>query len=156
VSNQRVTTAPLTLSTGHTIPSNTHIGFASYAVHTSAKTLTFSPSYNPAANKPPSEFDGFRFYNLRAMEGKENRHQFVTTSPDSLIFGHGSHACPGRFFASNEIKVVIIELLRSWDFRFKDDVERKGGEDKRPKSSFSELGIMPNKAAEIEFKRRKV
>jgi cytochrome P450 len=88
------------------------------------------------------------------MEGKENRHQFVTTSSDSLVFGHGNHACPGRFFASNEIKVVMIELLRSWDFRLKSDMEMKGGEDKRPKSYTRELGIMPNMAAEIEFKRR--
>lgn len=90
------------------------------------------------------------------MEGKENRHQFVTTSTDSLVFGHGNHACPGRFFASNEIKVVIIELLRSWDFRLKGDVEMKGGEDKRPKSYENELTIMPNMTAQIEFKRRKV
>ena len=51
---------------------------------------------------------------------------------------------------------MIIELLRSWDFRFKGDVEMKGGVDKRPKSYFSELGITPNMVAEIEFKRRKV
>ena len=90
------------------------------------------------------------------MEGKENKHQFVTTSPDSLIFGHGNHACPGRFFASNEIKVVMIELLRSWEFRLKGDLEMKGGEDKRPKSYENEFGITPNMAAEIEFKRRKL
>ena len=88
------------------------------------------------------------------MEGKENRHQFVTTSPDSLVFGHGNHACPGRFFASNEIKVVMIELLRSWEFRLKGDVEGVGGEEKRPKSRESELTITPNMGAEIEFRRR--
>ena len=88
------------------------------------------------------------------MEGKENRHQFVTTSSDSLVFGHGNHACPGRFFASNEIKVVMIELLRSWEFRLKGDVEGVGGEAKRPRSKESELTITPNTAAEIEFRRR--
>jgi cytochrome P450 len=89
------------------------------------------------------------------MEGKENRHQFVTTSSDSLVFGHGNHACPGRFFASNEIKVVMIELLRSWDFRLKWDFEGKGGEEIRPRSVERELGITPNLKAEIEFKRRR-
>ena len=154
VSNARVTTAPLTLSTGHTLPTNTRIAFASHFVHTSPLTPTFSPSYNPPSALPPSQFDGFRFYKLRAMEGKENRHQFVTTSPDSLVFGHGNHACPGRFFASNEIKVVMIELLRSWEFRLKGDVEGVGGEEKRPKSRESELTITPNMGAEIEFRRR--
>lgn len=89
------------------------------------------------------------------MEGKENKHQFVTTSTESLNFGHGNHACPGRFFASNEIKVVLIEILRNWDFRLKGDVERKGGEDKRPKSHFHEFTVAPNMTAEVDFKRRK-
>jgi hypothetical protein len=113
------------------------------------------------------------------MEGKENKHQFVTTSPDSLNFGHGNHAvsrpfsfsnkegsmgphvliglrqCPGRFFASNEIKVVLIELLRSWDFRLKGDVEEKGGEEKRPESLVRDFSVTPNMVAEIEFRRRK-
>ena len=89
------------------------------------------------------------------MEGKENKHQFVTTSSESLNFGHGNHACPGRFFASNEIKVVLIELLKNWEFRLKGDVERKGGEDKRPKNHFNEHGVTPNMFAEVDFRRRK-
>ncbi|TVY92981.1 Cytochrome P450 monooygenase [Lachnellula willkommii] len=154
VSNTRIVTSDLTLSTGHILPKGTRFGVASYAVHTSADTTTYSPSYNPPGAKSPTEFDGFRFSNLRAMKGKENKHQFVTTSPDSLNFGHGNHACPGRFFASNEIKVVFIELLRNWEFRLKGDVERKGGEDKRPKNDLHELGMTPNMFAELDFKRR--
>jgi cytochrome P450 len=117
---------------------------------------TFSPSYNPPTNKAPTEFDGFRFANLRAMEGKENKHQFVSTSPDSLSFGHGSHACPGRFFAGNEIKLILIEALRMYDIRLKGDVEMKGGADKRPKDGLNAGAIFPNPYAEIEFKLRTV
>jgi cytochrome P450 len=90
------------------------------------------------------------------MEGKENRHQFVTTSLESLNFGHGNHACPGRFFASNEMKVTLIELLRSWDFRLKGDVNGVGGEDKRPQNLVGDLSINPDPRAEIEVRRRKV
>lgn len=61
-------------------------------------------------------------------------HRFVTTSPESLVFGHGAHACPGRFFASNEIKIVMIEMLRSWDFRLKGDTDMAGGANKRPEN----------------------
>jgi cytochrome P450 len=148
-------TSDLTLSTGHTLPKGTRFGVASYVVHTSPETQSFSPSYNPPDTKPPTEFDGFRFARLRAMEGKENKHQFVTTSLDSLNFGHGNHACPGRFFASNEIKVVLIEFLRNWEIRLKGDVERKGSEDKRPKSHVHEFTVVPDMFAEIDFKRRK-
>jgi len=72
-----------------------------------------------------------------------------------LNFGHGNHACPGRFFASNEIKVVLIELLKSWDFRFKGDLEAKGGVDRRPKNMYSDVLCVPDTQAELEFKRRK-
>ncbi|TVY46813.1 Cytochrome P450 monooygenase [Lachnellula occidentalis] len=154
ISNTRVVTSDLTLSTGLVLPKGTRFGVASYAVHTSADTTTYSPSYNSPGTKSPTEFDGFRFSNLRAMKGKENKHQFVTTSPESLNFGHGNHACPGRFFASNEIKVVLIELLRNWEFRLKGDVERKGGEENRPKNGIQQLSVTPNMFAELDFKRR--
>jgi cytochrome P450 len=97
---------------------------------------------------PPSQFDGLRFYKLRKIPGNENKHQFVTTSPESLNFGHGNHACPGRFFASNEIKVVLIELLRGWEWRFR---EGEG----RPKNLVRAMFCSPDKTAVLEFKRRK-
>ena|SRR5579862_5455205 len=152
----RLTTAPLSLSTGHTIPKGTRICFPSYAIHTSPLSTTFSPSYNPPSAKPPFEFDGLRFYKLRAMEGKDNGHQFVTASPDSLNFGYGNRACPGRFFASMEMKAVLVELLRHWDFRLKGDVEGVGGVDKRPRHVYGELSILANPMAEIEVRRKKV
>lgn len=37
--------------------------------------------------------------------------------PDSLEFGAGSHACPGRFFATNALKVALIRILDRYDFR---------------------------------------
>jgi len=150
----RFATAPLTLSTGHTLPKGTRFAFPAYAVHISPSTPTFDPANNPSSTLPPDQFDGFRFANLRTMPGQENKHQFVTTSPDSINFGHGNHACPGRFFASNEIKVVLIELLRHWDFRLKGDVRGIGGE--RPSNIEMQMGIMPDAKVQLEFRRRKV
>jgi len=46
------------------------------------------------------------------MAGKENKHLFVTSSPESLTWGYRNHSCPGRFFADSELKVILIELLR--------------------------------------------
>lgn len=151
VAMMRVSTSPIKLSTGHTLPADTHFACASHEIHRSTDTPIFSPSYNPASYTPPSSFDGLRFYKLRAMPGKENHHQFVTTAPDSLSFGHGIHACPGRFFASNEIKVVLIELLRNWGVRLVGDTERKGGA--RPPNSVSFTSILPDVTAQLEFKR---
>ncbi|PWY78991.1 cytochrome P450 [Aspergillus eucalypticola CBS 122712] len=36
--------------------------------------------------------------------------------PENLAFGHGKHACPGRFFAANEVKIVLIFLLLRYDW----------------------------------------
>ncbi|KAE8144230.1 cytochrome P450 [Aspergillus avenaceus] len=69
-------------------------------------------------------YDGFRFYNKRQEPGNEHRYQFVTTSPEQYVFGHGAHACPGRFFASHEIKILLIHLIMKYDWKFADRVER--------------------------------
>lgn len=124
-------------------------------MQTDPRTTTFSPEYNPAGYTPPDQFDGMRFYNLRNMPGKESRHQFATAGPESLTFGYGNHTCPGRFFASNEIKIILVELLMNWDFRLKGDVELNGGAEKRPPNVEVDLVITPNPMAMMEFKRRR-
>ncbi|KAG4437762.1 hypothetical protein IFR05_006747 [Cadophora sp. M221] len=154
LSGNRLATSDITLSTGHTLPKGTRFGFAAWAIHQSATTPSFNPAQNPSS-KPVGQFDGLRYYNLRKIPGNENKHQFVATSPDSLNFGHGNHACPGRFFASNEIKVVLIELLQNWEFRFKGDLEAKGGVERRPENMYLDITCAPNMQAELEFRRRK-
>ena len=54
---------------------------------------------------------------MRENDGQEHVAQLVSTSPDHLGFGHGKHACPGRFFASNEAKIILIHLLLKYDWR---------------------------------------
>ncbi|KAK4499081.1 hypothetical protein PRZ48_009593 [Zasmidium cellare] len=66
----------------------------------------------------PEKFDARRFLKLREQPGEEIKHQFVTTTPDNMLFGHGQHACPGRFFASNEIKILFCFLLLQYDWRY--------------------------------------
>lgn len=46
----------------------------------------------------------------------DNSAQLVATSADHITFGHGQHACPGRFFAADEIKTVLILMLARYDF----------------------------------------
>src|SRR6478609_8997557 len=87
----------------------------------SEETPTFSPKLSSDFTNPsPRIFDGFRYSNLRSIKGQESHHQAATTGPDYLIFNHGKHACPGRFFAICEIKMILIELLAKYDFRLED------------------------------------
>ena len=86
------------------------------------------------------------------MAGKENKHLFVTSSPESLTWGYGNHACPGRFFADNELKVLLIELLRKWDFRVADPVKTNA----ETLRKMRELVVVVPKDAEVELRRRKM
>lgn len=58
-----------------------------------------------------------RFSKMRTTEGQEQAAQLVSTSPDHLAFGHGQHACPGRFFAAIEIKIALCRLILDYDWK---------------------------------------
>ncbi|KAL4905803.1 hypothetical protein BDW74DRAFT_184870 [Aspergillus multicolor] len=93
-----------TLSDGLHLPSEAHIEFAIVPIQHSSVS-------------DPSQFDGFRYYRKRQSQAEFYRHQFATTSPADLHFGHGRNSCPGRFMASNVIKMVIGTLLTEYEFR---------------------------------------
>lgn len=120
--------------------------------------MTSAVSYQETSTKfqqPPfDEFHPFRYSNMRSFEGEENKHQFVSTSPESVSFGHGQWACPGRFFASNEIKVILIELLKNYDIRLGPNGEGQVEEFKRPKTYTVDTMCVPDPTAKIFFKRR--
>lgn len=87
-----------------------------------------------------NEFDGLRYYKkgLEQADGESakesaGKHQFVSISKKSLMFGYGKHACPGRFFAGNEIKLILVKLLENFDVRL------EGGE--RYKNIEQEAGV---------------
>ncbi|KAI1366907.1 cytochrome P450 monooxygenase [Xylaria arbuscula] len=72
---------------------------------------------DPTVYENPEEWQGNRFYDLRSQPGKEHLAQLVTTSIDHIGFGHGKHACPGRFFAATELKIALCHLLMKYDWK---------------------------------------
>lgn len=108
----RVATQPIKLSNGSTIPKNMSIMVALN------KMKMLSSNNN---NRDPAAWAAYhprRFLDLRQQPGQTTKWQFVTTSADHLAFGHGRHSCPGRFFAANEIKVILTYLLLGFEWRF--------------------------------------
>lgn len=94
----------------------------------------------------PEKWDGRRFLRMRSEPGKENKAQLVSTSAEHLAFGHGEHACPGRFFAANEVKIMLCHLLMKYDWTL------APGTDGRFINRGSSLSISPD--AKIRIHRR--
>ena len=101
----RLAEKPITLSDGTKLPAGCQI------------VVQDDKGMDEATFQEPTTFDASRFLHLREKAGEENHHQFVTATPDHMAFGLGQHACPGRFFASNEIKIALCFLLMKYDIR---------------------------------------
>ncbi|PLB55417.1 cytochrome P450 [Aspergillus steynii IBT 23096] len=108
----RVATEDVHLSDGTLIPKGATITVSTHsmqdeAVYPNAKT-----------------FDGLRFWKMRQIPGNETRYQLASTSAEHYGFGHGMHACTGRFFATTEIKILLVHLLMKYDWKFADQTDR--------------------------------
>jgi cytochrome P450 len=79
--------------------------------------------WDPAVYPNPNRFDGYRF--LRKRESGDKASQFVQSGSDFSVFGGGRHLCPGRFFASNELKLAVAHILLKYDVRLAEGSEVK-------------------------------
>ncbi|GKT80743.1 cytochrome P450 monooxygenase [Colletotrichum tofieldiae] len=133
-SMQRVATADVTLSDGTLIPKGTCVCVSSHAL------------WDPEVYPEPEKWDGYRFYRMREQTGKENVSQLVSTSPEHLGFGHGKHACPGRFFAANEIKIALVHILLQYEWKIPTGAN----------TDITDYGTSPtlNPDLELEIRRR--
>ncbi|KAI0537286.1 cytochrome P450 [Xylaria digitata] len=138
---ERIITEDLRLSDGFVIPAHTTIGVPAQAI-----------AMDPKLFPDPNTFNGLRFAKIRqetddpATKGKA---QFVAANTQSMAFGYGRHACPGRFFASDEIKAITVYLLNNYDIKFAEGQTR-------PKSVQVETQFLPDHAATIQCKKRKM
>jgi cytochrome P450 len=134
----RIVIAPegLELTTGDTIPPG-------FLVMVRAQPINQSPALYPC----PEVFDAFRFSRLRQLPGNEMKFQHTSTGTDNINFGHGLWACPGRFFASAEIKVVVAYLVLNYDIRLVPGQEK-------PKPNYAGLAIFPDAVAQVQIRAR--
>ncbi|OJJ55238.1 hypothetical protein ASPSYDRAFT_71738 [Aspergillus sydowii CBS 593.65] len=124
-SMHRVATQPIKLSNGCTIPKNTSIMVALNKMKMLSSSNNNSSSSSSSDPTTWAAYNPRRFLDLRQQPGQTTKWQFVTTSANHLAFGHGRHSCPGRFFAANEIKVILTYLLLGFEWKFM--AEASGG-----------------------------
>jgi cytochrome P450 len=130
----RVTLQKVVLSDGTVLPKGANIAI-------STGPLEDDNIYPNAAT-----YDGYRFLKKRQAPGNEHRHQFVTTTKEHFVFGHGVHACPGRFFAANETKILLLHLLLKYDWKL-----QSGG---RPKNFSNGTESITDPTVELLFRSR--
>lgn len=134
----RVVRTPLTLSDGVHLPVGTHFSVASHSI-------LHDPANLPGSTGP-EVFDGFRYSRLREETGMSNKFQFVMTDKDNLHFGHGIFACPGRFFAGVQIKLILAHLLLNYDFQYPQGQSR-------PRNICADENIYPDPKARVLMRK---
>ena len=128
----------VTTPSGVKLPYNTTVAVPSYTVLHDEETY-------PDAH----EFKPFRFSEQRSDENvgyvKRAGKQFATTSKEYLAFGHGKHACPGRFFAANELKLILAHVVMNYDFEIQES---------RPRNKWYGMVRVPPMEAKMRIRKR--
>ena len=146
--------APAGLKTpdGHTLPYSSTLSILSYPVH-----------QDPEIYETPERFDPFRFSRLRTGKSDVEHNSsdslgeksanpalsFVSTSSTYLPFGHGKHACPGRFLVDFEMKMILYHILDEFDIALLP--EHNGV---RPECQWVTEAVMPPVGVKLLFSKR--
>lgn len=123
----------IVLPTGEVIPKGARV------------CIDYSSRMDPEMFPDPHKFNGHRFKDWRGTD-KDSVAHLVATAPSSLAFGHGMHACPGRFFAANESKVLLCHILMKYDLEIPTGTS--------PQALVYGFDVTPNPVGELRLKRR--
>lgn len=134
-----------TFSNGIVVPAGYSVSLASSGIH-----------FDPDNYEDPDTFKGFRFHeiaNAASDSGKVGAEQLkskvASLDPTWLMFGQGRNACPGRFFAINEVKAIVTHILLNHDLKLPGDV-------REPEPGFWFAGQRaPSHGASIIFRKRR-
>ncbi|KAG8219260.1 cytochrome P450 [Butyriboletus roseoflavus] len=107
----------------------------------------WSIQHDEALYENAHAFKPFRFADLHGEDGEGVKYQFTSTSTDYLVFGHGRHACPGRFFAATELKSMLAHIVVTYDVKLADNATP-------PRTLHFATALMPDPRAKLMFRRR--
>ena len=136
---------------GLTPPSGVHIPYGNICAVPSLAVLTDDRVYPDAGTFHPFRFVEQRHDIDTGDRPKDHvtstRLTFPATSNDYLAFGNGRQACPGRFFAASELKLMLAYVLMNYD------LEMLGT---RPPGRWIGVLRIPATDATIRVRRRKI
>lgn len=107
-------------------------------------------SKDAALYDSPYEFRPLRYYvdekaNKNRKDDLGRRNLFTSTAAGDSWFGSGPQACPGRWYAEAQIKLVLVTLLLKYNLVFPD------GQKERPKDLKADEKILPDRNQKIVF-----
>ncbi|KAG0636839.1 cytochrome P450 [Tuber brumale] len=128
----------MTLSDGTYLPKGTLVA---------APAAMFSS--DPDFVEDPETFDGFRWYkkSLEVTDSAADNNNATNISPTNLIFGYGRHACPGRYFVVEVMKIMLAFMLLQYDIKYPE------GQSRPPNIQMGELSY-PDRTQKLVFKKR--
>ncbi|KAH8797944.1 cytochrome P450 [Xylogone sp. PMI_703] len=134
---------------GWTAPQGSFVTVNLYGLHHDGNLYENPMSYDPLRFSRQREAFERQLKGEKKTDEKEaNRVRslaMVTTSDEYLAFGHGRHACPGRFFVAYELKLIMSHILLNYDIRM---IKEK------PQPIWLGGGIIPALKASVEIRRR--
>lgn len=94
-------------------------------------------------------FDPHRFLRMR-QEGNLTHSQMISVADEMMPFGNGVHVCPGRFLATDGMKMMIMHLVYRYEFKYPKGVTS------RPENGKGHHTMLPCSTMPLLFKEKKV
>jgi cytochrome P450 len=126
---RRVNSPGITLDNSIHVPPGVHIEVPMHSIHMDNSLYADAGIFKP-----------FRF-----TDGTSTSRSVVTLDESFLGFGYGKNACPGRFFGSHIMKVILAYLVMNYDVEF--------GAEEPPMKTMWEYRI-PRESTAIRIRRR--
>ncbi|KAI5923016.1 cytochrome P450 [Camillea tinctor] len=123
-------------NTNTRLPRGTKVGVSGYCVHRDAEVYA-----------DPERYDAFRFVGAGGEGKGKGNERLVHTSETFMSFSHGAHACPGRFFAANQLKIALAHIV--WLYEI-EPIAR------RPENKWFFGHIAPPMRDTLRVRRRKI
>ncbi len=99
----------------------------------------------------PTKFDGFRFLNATAKEQdapQSMENEYTGIEPGNLTWGNGRFSCPGRWYASLMMKLLLARFILEYDLEFPES------QNVQPLDFVMDVHVLPDMKQRILIKKR--
>ena len=140
------------------LPVGYNVGTSAYSIHHdpdfyndphSYDAFRFSRPREEAAAAAPAEAEGGKLTAAQRLESAiaaDKNNSLNTTGETFLGWGHGKKACPGRYFATDVMRLMIASIIKDYEIE---------PLQVRPNNKWVLDTVMPQSSAKLRVRRRK-